>query len=114
MAKFSFFLGVGVGYFIGTRSGRQQLGRMRSAGQQMWDHPRVQEQVTKVEGKVSQVAREQGAAMTDRVADMVKARISGDASGNDVSRDRRTSDPSTRRETPVGMDPAPGPRLPHQ
>lgn len=96
MGKLSFFAGVGVGYLLGARAGRQQFEKIKSAGQHVWENPRVQSSVQKVEERVSQVAKEQAAAMTDRVADTVKSRItgsSGSASGTSGNGD-------TMRPTP--------------
>ena len=83
MRKLSFLLGVAVGYFFGTRAGRQQFERIKSTSRAVWQDPRVQSGVQKVEGKVGQVARDQAAAVTDRVADAVKARIHASASSAD-------------------------------
>lgn len=77
MGKFSFVAGVGVGYLLGARAGRQQFEKIRSAGQQVWQNPRVQTGVHRVEERVTQVARDQASAMTDKVAETVKSRISG-------------------------------------
>ena len=90
MRKLSFLLGVVVGYFFGTRAGRQQFERIKSTGRAVWQDPRVQSGVQKVEDKVGQVARDQAAAVTDKVADAVKARISGTAPSADEAPMRPT------------------------
>lgn len=79
MRKLSFLLGVAVGYFFGARAGRQQFERIRATGRTVWQDPRVQAGVQKVEDKVGQAARDQAAAVTDRLADAVKARIHASA-----------------------------------
>src|SRR5690625_4219849 len=81
MRKFSFLFGVGVGYFFGTRAGRQQLEKVKAAGRTVLHDPRVQPHVQKVEDRLAQAARNQAAAMTDRIADAVKSRIAGDLAG---------------------------------
>ena len=80
MGKLSFFVGAGLGYVLGSRAGRQQFEKIKSASQQVWDNPRVQTSVHKVEEKVTQVAKDQASAVTDKVSDTVKSRIGG--SGN--------------------------------
>ena len=83
MGKFSFVVGFGAGYLVGTRAGRQQFDKIKSASQQVWQNPRVQSGVHRVEEKVTQVAKEQAAAVTDKVAETVKSRINGNGNGND-------------------------------
>ncbi|HLS50304.1 MAG TPA: YtxH domain-containing protein [Actinomycetaceae bacterium] len=78
MRKFSFLFGVGVGYFVGTRAGRQQLEKVKAAGRTVLDDPRVQPHVQRVEDRIAEAARNQAAAMTDKIADAVKARITGE------------------------------------
>src|SRR5690625_1482171 len=78
MRKFSFLFGVGVGYFVGTRAGRQQLEKVKAAGRSVLDGPRVQPHVQRVEDRIAEAARNQAAAMPDKIADAVKARITGE------------------------------------
>lgn len=80
MGKISFILGAGVGYVLGTKAGRSQFEQIKQVGSNVWQNPRVQEGVHKAEGRISEVARKQGSAVTDRVAGAVKERISGSGS----------------------------------
>ena len=80
MGKLSFFVGVGVGYVLGARAGRQQFEKIKSASQQVWENPRVQSSVHRVEERVTQAARDQASAVTDQVAETVKSRIGGSGS----------------------------------
>src|SRR5690554_6278939 len=101
MGKLSFFVGAGLGYVLGARAGRQQFEKIKSASQTVWDNPRVQSSVHKVEEKVSQVAKEQASAVTDKVTDTVKSRISGSggsSNGSDASHGGAHS--GTMRPTP--------------
>ncbi|WP_127125194.1 YtxH domain-containing protein [Georgenia sp. SYP-B2076] len=75
MGKFSFVVGAGLGYLLGTRSGRGQYEKIKKVGNTVWENPRVKESVQKVETKVSDMARERTAAVTDKVAATVKDRI---------------------------------------
>lgn len=78
MGKFSFVVGFGAGYVVGARAGRQQFEKIKSASEQVWQNPRVQSSVQRVEQKVAQTAKEQASAVTDKVARSVKSRINGE------------------------------------
>ena len=99
MGKLSFFVGAGLGYVLGARAGRQQFEKIKSASQTVWDNPRVQSSVHKVEEKVTQVAKEQASAVTDKVTDTVKSRISG-SNGSDASHSGGAHSGDTMRPTP--------------
>lgn len=75
MGKFSFVVGAGLGYVLGTRAGRAQYEKLKKASSKVWDNPRVQQNVQKVESRVTEIARERGAAVTDKVASTVKDRL---------------------------------------
>jgi hypothetical protein len=100
MGKLSFFVGAGVGYLLGARAGRQQFEKIKSASQHVWENPRVQTSVQKVEDRVAQVAKEQASAVTDRVAETVKSRIGGSSSSSGSSSNGSSDDGSTMRPTP--------------
>ncbi|WP_324650532.1 YtxH domain-containing protein [Georgenia sp. H159] len=100
MGKLSFFVGAGVGYLLGARAGRQQFEKIKSASQHVWENPRVQTSVQKVEDRVAQVAKEQASAVTDRVAETVKSRIGGSSSSSGSSSSGSSDDGSTMRPTP--------------
>lgn len=101
MGKLSFFVGAGVGYLLGARAGRQQFEKIKSASQHVWENPRVQTSVQKVEDRVAQVAKEQASAVTDRVAETVKSRIGGSSGSSSASPSSGSSgDDSQMRPTP--------------
>lgn len=112
MGKFSFVLGAGVGYLLGTRAGRQQFEKIKSASKTVWQDPRVQQGVQKVESKVGEVAKQQGAAVTDKVAGAVKSRLGSEGRHSEASAAAPTS-ATTSDGTPDGSDPMrPTPPLP--
>lgn len=78
MGKKGFVIGLGIGYVLGTRAGREQYDRIQRAVQGVFGHPWVKDRVQGVEERVDRVAREQASVMTDRVADIVKRKIVGD------------------------------------
>ena len=60
--KIPFILGLGAGYVLGTRAGRAQYERIKSAASRVAEQPFV---------------RTQGEAVTEKVADAVKERLFG-------------------------------------
>ena len=79
MGKISFLAGAALGYVLGTRAGRGQYEKIRTAGRKAWENPRVQESVQKVEDTV----RTQVPVVADKVVDVAKDK--GDAAGAKVS-----------------------------
>ena len=104
MGKFSFVLGAGVGYLLGTRAGRQQFEKIKHASKNVWQDPRVQQGVHKVEDKVGQVAREQGSAVTDKVAGIVKSKIGSEGRHSDSSTEETGDTGGTMEPTPPQPD----------
>lgn len=104
MGKFSFLVGAGVGYVLGARAGRGQYERLKKASASVWGNPKVQDRVQKVESKVTDVAKERGSAVTEKVSAAVKEKIS--------SRGRHDGGPdfpvgNTGRGTDGPMEPTP-------
>ncbi|WP_152189124.1 YtxH domain-containing protein [Georgenia satyanarayanai] len=108
MGKLSFFVGAGVGYVLGARAGRQQFEKIKSASQHVWENPRVQSSVNKVEEKVSEVAKDKASAVTDKVTDTVRSRMGGH-SGSSGSGSAGSGDAS---QTGVGGSMRPTPPQP--
>jgi hypothetical protein len=52
--KMSFIVGFGVGYVLGTRSGRERYEQIAGRAQELWRDPRVQEKA----GHAQQLAKE--------------------------------------------------------
>lgn len=75
MSKMSFVVGAALGYVLGTRAGRGQYERIKRASTSAWQSRPVQGLVHKADETVGDVARVQGAKMTDQVASLVKERI---------------------------------------
>lgn len=47
--KLLFAAGVGLGYVLGTRAGRQRYEQMKAAAEKVWNSPGIQKQVKTVE-----------------------------------------------------------------
>ncbi len=75
MGKMSFVVGAGLGYILGARAGRERYEKIKGAGAKVWESPKVQQNVHKVEAKVSDAARQRAGAVTDKVASTVKAKL---------------------------------------
>ncbi|WP_193312803.1 YtxH domain-containing protein [Georgenia subflava] len=103
MGKLSFVLGAGLGYVLGARAGRGQYEKIKKASSKVWENPRVQANVQKVETKVTDVAKERGSAVTDKVAATVKEKLSG--SGGAHSSDIPAG--NTGRGTDGPLEPTP-------
>lgn len=74
--KILFLTGLGLGYLLGTRAGRERYEQMKSATLAFWNDPRVQKQVDAVEGFVKEKAPE----VADFVSDNAK-KVVGQVSG---------------------------------
>lgn len=70
-------IGAGLAYLYGTESGRQNLEKAKTWARTTWEHPEVQKTVHDVEARVTQVVKEQGAALSERVTQAVKDAMAG-------------------------------------
>lgn len=58
MSKLSFLAGVGVGYVLGARAGRERYEQIRSGARGAWNNPKVQETVSHGKDYAAQKAPE--------------------------------------------------------
>lgn len=65
--KLLFAAGLGVGYVLGTRAGRQRYEQIRSAWLKVWDSPAVQKQVHTVQDYTADRIGDLGTAVTDSI-----------------------------------------------
>lgn len=82
-------VGIGVGYVLGSRAGRQSYESLARCAQDLWGDPRVRARVSEVEDSVKEKApaaqdkAEQvlkaGGEKSKKVGDEVKAKITGDS-----------------------------------
>ncbi|MEI5582825.1 MULTISPECIES: YtxH domain-containing protein [unclassified Agromyces] len=70
--KFLFVVGLGVGYVLGTRAGRERYEQIRKAAEDVWNQPKVQEGVETVKGFALSRAGDVG----DKVLDGAKKLVS--------------------------------------
>lgn len=74
-SKIPFILGLGAGYVLGTRAGRAQYERIKAAATRIVERPSVRNKVDSASTKASNFVRQQGEAVTDKVADALKDRL---------------------------------------
>jgi hypothetical protein len=73
MRKMTFALGMGVGYVLGTRSGRTRYDQMVTKAREVADRPEVRT----VAGKVTGVVQEKVATAQSKVGDKLPGMLSG-------------------------------------
>jgi hypothetical protein len=67
--KISFLVGLGAGYVLGARAGRQRYDQIASKAQDVWHNPRVQEKAGKAQKLVKDKASEAGSAAAHKVSE---------------------------------------------
>lgn len=82
--KFGVVMGLGLGYVLGTRAGRERFEQIRSAAARVRRMPVVSKPLDNAGQKVSDAVRAGGERVTDKVADAVKERLFG---GGSTARD---------------------------
>jgi hypothetical protein len=75
--KLSLLIGIGVGYVLGARSGRERYDQMMRKAQQVWRDPRVQEKAGQAQQVVQEKAGEAGQAVKEKVASVTSSHGSG-------------------------------------
>ncbi|NNC12675.1 YtxH domain-containing protein [Planctomonas sp. JC2975] len=63
--KVLFVVGLGVGYVLGTRAGRERYEQIKSAAQRVWESPTVQKQVHTVQNYAADRIGDLGTVVTD-------------------------------------------------
>ncbi len=96
--KILFVVGLGVGYVLGTRAGREKYDQMKSAALKLWNDPRVQKRVDDAGDFVKDKAPE----VAEFLADGAKKVVS-QVSGSKTSAATAAAKPATRttKSTPA-------------
>ncbi|WP_251152646.1 YtxH domain-containing protein [Cellulosimicrobium sp. Marseille-Q4280] len=83
-SKIALVVGIGIGYVLGTRAGRERFEEIKVKAKDLWQSEDVQSAVHTAQDKVTTVAKEQGAKLADvakeqggKVAGAVKDQASG-------------------------------------
>ncbi|MFD9124741.1 hypothetical protein [Kitasatospora sp. NPDC059571] len=69
MWKVTFVVGLGLGYILGTRAGRQRYEQIARAAQKVSQNPRVQDAAGKAKQQAGAVAGKAAGAVADKVGD---------------------------------------------
>ncbi|MER5637315.1 hypothetical protein ABT095_10195 [Kitasatospora sp. NPDC002227] len=69
MWKLSMAVGVGIGYVLGARAGRQRYEQISKAARQIAQNPRVQDAADKARHQAGAVAGKAAGAVADRVGE---------------------------------------------
>jgi hypothetical protein len=70
-SKILFVAGLGLGYILGTRAGREKYDELKTAALKVWNDPRVQKQVDAVEDFVKDKAPEVAEFVSDGAKNIV-------------------------------------------
>jgi hypothetical protein len=74
--KILLVVGIGVGYVLGTRAGREKYDQMKAAVERLWNDPRVQKQVDNAQDFVKEKAPDVAEFLADG-AKKVVSQVSG-------------------------------------
>ena len=99
--KILFVAGLGLGYVLGTRAGREKYDQLKTAALKVWNDPRVQKQVDAVEDFVKDKAPEVAEFVTDN-AKKVVGKVSAKAPAKKPATRSSSSGTSSTRSTSSG------------
>lgn len=109
--KLTLLIGLGAGYVLGTRSGRERYDQMAAKAKQVWRDPRVQAKASQAQhvaqekaGQAGHVAKEKVGEAAGQAGHAVKDKFSssGDSSSGTSSAGTSTTGTSTAGGTPAG------------
>ena len=90
--KILFVAGLGLGYVLGTRAGREKYEELRTAALKVWNDPRVQKAADSVEDFVKDKAPD----VADFVSDNAKKVVAQVSGKKPATRRSSTAKPATR------------------
>lgn len=96
--KILFLAGLGLGYVLGTRAGREKYDQMKAATLKVWNDPRLQKQVDAVEDFVKEKTPEVADFVSDN-AKRVVDKVTGKPATKPTSRPSGSA-PGTSTSTP--------------
>jgi hypothetical protein len=94
--KILLVVGLGVGYLLGTRAGRERYEQIKDAASKLWNDPRVQQRVDQAEDFVKDKAPEVAEFLADGAKNVV-SKVSGSTAPK--SSTSRTSSSSSKPST---------------
>lgn len=75
--KFGLIVGAGLGYFFGTRAGRERYEQIKRSAARLRQSPVVSKPMDSASEKIADAVRRGGEAATDKVVGIVKERVFG-------------------------------------
>ena len=94
--KVLFVVGLGVGYVLGTRAGRQRYEQIKSAWLKVWDSPAVQKQVHSVQDYTADRIGDLGTVVTENIKRAVTK------SNGSASKSKESTTSATKSGTAAG------------
>ncbi len=94
--KILFVAGLGLGYVLGTRAGREKYEQLKTAALKVWNDPRVQKQVDAVEDFVKDKAPEVADFVSDNAKKVVDKVASKTPAKKPATRASSSGSSSTR------------------
>ncbi|AKU18300.1 YtxH domain-containing protein [Luteipulveratus mongoliensis] len=106
MGKLSFLIGLGAGYVLGARAGKQRYEQLKSQANKVWENPSVQSKV----GDVAEQVKAKAPAVTSAATSAAQSATSAaqKAAHKVTSKDDPQSDPAVgahRRTDTTGEGP---------
>jgi len=86
-AKATLLVGAAIGYVLGARAGRQRYEKIKARGEELWQHPKVQEQVAHAQDLAREKApdvQQKLAEATSRVTAVVGDKLGDKLHGDDA------------------------------
>ena len=95
--KTGILIGVGIGYVLGTRAGRERYEQIRANASKLRRFPVVARPLDAAGQKMSDLVRAGGEQVTDKVADAVKERLFGAPATQPTTVDAQATSSATQR-----------------
>ena len=95
--KTGILIGVGIGYVLGTRAGRERYEQIRANASKLRRVPVIARPLDAAGQKMSDLVRAGGEQVTDKVADAVKERLFGAPASQPTTVDAQTTSSRTQR-----------------
>lgn len=95
--KTGILIGVGIGYVLGTRAGRERYEQIRANASKLRRLPIVARPLDAAGQKMSDLVRAGGEQVTDKVADAVKERLFGAPASEPTTVDAQATSSTTQR-----------------
>jgi hypothetical protein len=104
MKKLTLLIGVGVGYVLGTRAGRERYEQIRGGVKKLASNPTVQSAAGKAQDTVTTQASAAASAVSDKVSDKVGEKLGGSGGSSGTSATTPGTSGTTGASGPLGAD----------